>query len=161
MPWADILKAFRSPKPVSKQRKSFDLASDYIGLKEIKGSEHNETVVNFFKEVGHSWVKDDETAWCAAFAGAILERAGLPSTRKLNARSYLEWGEEVAFDDLETGDIVVFWRKGKNSAYGHVAFFVGLDPQGDLRVLGGNQSNEVNIATYKKERFLQGRRMKG
>ncbi len=52
------------------------------------GEGHNPKIVQWFADVGHSWVKDDETAWCAAFLGAMLEKAGIPSTRKLNARQH-------------------------------------------------------------------------
>ena len=145
----------------TKQDKAYKLAKSYIGLKEIKGSRHENKIVDFFKTVGHSWVKDDETAWCAAFVGAMLERSNIKSTRKLNARSYLEWGDEVKdWNDIKEGDIVVFWRKGENSAYGHVAFFHSFNDNGDFMVLGGNQSNSVNIQAYAKERVLSIRRYK-
>ena len=144
----------------NKQKAAYDLAKTFEGLKEIRGSKHESKILDFFAEVGHSWVKDDETAWCAAFVGAMLERAGLESTRKLNARSYLEWGEHVDPNDIQEGDIIVFWRKGKNSAYGHVAFFYGYNTNGDFIVLGGNQSDSVNYQVYAKERFLAARRSK-
>lgn len=144
----------------SKQKAAYDLAKTFEGLKEIRGSKHEPKILEFFAEVGHSWVKNDETAWCAAFVGAMLERVGLKSTRKLNARSYLEWGEHVDPNDIQEGDIIVFWRKGKNSAYGHVAFFYGYNKNGDFIVLGGNQSDGVNYQVYAKERFLAARRSK-
>lgn len=144
----------------SKQTKAYELAKTFIGLKEIVGSRHEKKILKFFEEVGHSWVKDDETAWCAAFVGAMLERSGLKSTKKLNARSYLEWGEEVHLNDIQEGDIVVFWRGKKDGWQGHVAFFVGFNANKDLIVLGGNQSNQVCEQVYAKERFLGARRSK-
>jgi hypothetical protein len=45
----------------------YELACKHYGLKEIRGEEHNPVILKFFKEIGHSWVQDDETAWCAAF----------------------------------------------------------------------------------------------
>lgn len=137
---------------------AYKLAKKYRGLKELPGNKHEKQIIEFFEDVGHSWVKDDETFWCAAFVGAMLERSGVPSTKKLNARSYLEWGQAVKLEDLKEGDIVVFWRGSKSSWEGHVAFFVGFDPAGDLLVLGGNQSNMVNVQKYSKSRFLSGRR---
>lgn len=141
-----------------RQRTAYQLAESNIGLKEIRGTRHNPEIVDFFAAVGHEWVKDDETAWCAAFVGAMLEEAGLKSTRKLNARSYLKWGEPVDIKDVRVGDILVFWRGKRDSWQGHVGFYVGHDGK-RLNVLGGNQSNEVTIAPYPFGRLLGVRRM--
>jgi len=126
-------------------------ALEEIGKKEIVGAKHNPRILQYFKTVGHSWVKNDETAWCAAFVGFILEKSGINSTKKLNARSYLKFGESTS--NPTKGDIVVFWRNGKNSAYGHVAFFI-RQTKNWIWVLGGNQNNEVNISKYHKTRLL-------
>ena len=145
----------------TKQGKAYKEAEKFLGLAEVMGSKHEPKILQFFAEVGHSWVKDDETAWCAAFVGAMLKRAGLPHTGKLNARSYIAWGEEVEdWNDFKQGDIVIFWRNSKDSVYGHVAFFHSWDENGDFHVLGGNQGNKVSIKTYAKERFLSARRWK-
>ena len=69
----------------------YEHAKGELGVTEIAGEIDNKTIVEYFAEVGHSWVKDDETAWCAAFIGAMIERSGYRSTRELNARSYLKW----------------------------------------------------------------------
>lgn len=136
--------------------RAFELALSYYGEKEIVGEENNPTIVQWFADIGHSWVKDDALAWCACFVNAMLKLSGLPHTGKLNARSFLELGDEVT--SPRTGDIVVLWRKGKNSAYGHVGFFV-REYQGYIYILGGNQGNRVCIMGYKKERLLQYRRV--
>ena len=120
---------------------------------------HNPKVLDYFAEVGHDWVQDDETAWCAAFVGAMLRRAGLPHTGELNARSYLDWGRPVRLEDAEIGDVVVFWRGSPDSWQGHVGFYDGQDGDG-IRVLGGNQGNQVNVNRYPADRLLGVRRMK-
>ena len=80
--------------------------------------------MEMYRIVGHDWVEHDEVAWCAAFVGCCLEKAGIVSTRKLNARSYLTWGEKVAgIEQAREGDVVVFTR-GAKSDLGHVAFFL-------------------------------------
>ena len=140
-----------------KQKTAYALASEEVGMQEIKGPMHNPEIVQMFADVGHDWVKDDETAWCAAFVGAMLERAGLPSTRKLNARSYNDWGQSVALEDAQPGDVVTFWRNDPSSWTGHVGFFV-RDSGVFIEVLGGNQSNSVNVARYPKSRLLHVRR---
>jgi uncharacterized protein (TIGR02594 family) len=133
------------------------IARSYLGTKEIKGSADNPKVMEMYRTVGHDWVEHDEVAWCAAFVGHCLEKASMPSTRKLNARSYLTWGEKVAgVEQAKEGDVVVFTR-GSSVAQGHVAFFLKVSG-GQIEVLGGNQSDGVTVARYAKSRLLGIRR---
>ncbi len=64
-------------------------ARRYIGLNEIKGSLHAAEILQSWKDIKRGGIKDDETPWCAAFVGAILERTGINSTRYESAKSYL------------------------------------------------------------------------
>ena len=137
----------------------YQLAKTFEGTKEIRGPKHNKVVLAFYADVGHSWVDNDEVAWCAAFVGAMLERSGMRSTRSLAARSYLQWGNKVAVDDAKPGDIVVF-KRGNSSWEGHVAFFV-RQTKASIYVLGGNQSNAVNVKAYPKSKLLGIRRAEG
>lgn len=137
----------------------YDVAKEYLGLKEYPGAKHNPTIVQFAETVGHGWVQDDETPWCASFVGACLAQAGLQGTGKLNARSYLGWGEEINIADAEAGDIVVFWRGSPDSWTGHVGFYAGHGTN-TVQVLGGNQGNSVSIADYPTSRLLGVRRAK-
>jgi len=133
----------------------YQIALDFLGTKEIRGSKHNPLIEEMFKLVvgrEHS----DETAWCAAFVGACLIKAGLDSTGKLNARSYLKMGDDI--NTPEIGDIVIFWRGSKSGWKGHVAFYAGEEGNYIL-CLGGNQSNRVSIAKYPKSRLLGYRRI--
>ena len=145
----------------SKEKKALtplERAKADMGTWEWKGDDHNPKVVQYFQDVGHAWVKDDETAWCAAFVGAMLERSGIRSTRALNARSYLGWGSPVELEDAKEGDIVVFSRGDPNGWQGHVGFYVGHGMT-FINVLGGNQANQVNVKPYKKSRLLGIRRL--
>jgi uncharacterized protein (TIGR02594 family) len=137
--------------------KAISFASNYIGLEEIKGPEHNEFIVKMFEEIGHKWVDDDETAWCSCFVNWIALKIGAARSGKLNARSWLKVGQPTNFP--KHGDIVVFWRESKESWKGHVGFFAGYTSQGDIYCLGGNQQNEVNISVYPKKRLLEFRRL--
>lgn len=138
----------------------FAAAGEYIGIAEWPGAKHNPAVVEMFAKVGHDWVEDDETPWCAAFVGAVLAGLGLPHTGKLNARSYMGWGAEVRMQDARPGDVVVLWRGSQTSWQGHVAFLVRFD--GDRVVLrGGNQGNGVTDAPYPRDRILGIRRADG
>lgn len=80
-------------------------------------------------------------AWCAAWVGAKLEEIGIRGTGMANAKSYLNWGYQI--DTPSYGAIAVF-NRGSNPAEGHVAFIVGTT-DGQMQMLGGNQSNSVCI----------------
>lgn len=136
---------------------AYKLAQDDIGTWEWADG-HNPKVVQYFHDVGHEWVKDDETAWCAAFVGAMLKRANMPHTGKLNARSYLDIGEEVPLSEAVPGDIVIFSRGDPDGWQGHVGFFVRR-AGAHIEVLGGNQANQVNIKRYPASRLLGVRRL--
>lgn len=128
-----------------------EIALQEMLTKEIPGVQANNRVLEYFKAADNPWVKSDETAWCAAFVAYCLEKAGFFSTNKLNARSYLTWGQ--ATTTPVTGDIVVFWRGAKNGWEGHVGFFIS--EEGDnIKVLGGNQGNSVSVALYPKAQLL-------
>jgi uncharacterized protein (TIGR02594 family) len=134
-----------------------EFARSYLGTKELKGSADNPKIMEMYRTLGHDWVEHDEVAWCAAFVGHCLEKAGFPSTRKLNARSYLTWGEKVAgLEQAKEGDVVVFTR-GSSAAQGHVAFFLKVAGN-QVEVLGGNQSDGVTVARYPKSRVIGIRR---
>ena len=96
------------------------------------------------------------TAWCAGFMNAALAQGGLEGTGKLNARSYMDWGDAV--DEPRVGDVAVFSRGDPNGWQGHVGFYKGKDEHGNIRVLGGNQSDSVNISSYSPDRLLGYRR---
>ena len=146
----------------ARQFKAYGIAKELDGLKEVPGKKHNPEVVKFFAEVGHDWVKDDETAWCAAFVGAMLNRAGLEGTGKLNARSYLEWGEPIegGLAAAKPGDLVVFWRGSRDGWQGHVGFYESHNGT-HVMVFGGNQGNAVNAKAYNQKQLLGVRRMPG
>ncbi|WP_062225650.1 TIGR02594 family protein [Aureimonas frigidaquae] len=112
---------------------------------------------SFFKQANVN-IDPRMTAWCAAFVNAALAANGLPGTGSLAARSFMNYGE--ATNDPRRGDIVVLSR-GNNAAQGHVGFFEGYDEKGNVRVLGGNQSNGVNTQTYDRDRVLGFRSIPG
>lgn len=143
-------------KEESNMLDAFHFALGFYGLKEIKGNEHNPIIVNMFAGIGHSWVKDDEMAWCAVFVNYCLKMTGYEHTGKLNARSFLEIGYEVKKPKL--GDIMVLWRNGMDSPFGHVTFFVS-EGKDHYYGFGGNQSNMAKISKYEDSRILSIRRM--
>lgn len=122
-----------------------------IGTRETAGRRHNPKVVRYFADCGTPHIKDDETAWCAAFVGAHLERAGVPCSKAVNARSYEKWGERI--ERPTVGCIVVLWRGSPTSWQGHVGFYVGETPTHVL-LLGGNQGDAVSVAKFPKRQVL-------
>jgi uncharacterized protein (TIGR02594 family) len=129
------------------------MARRELGVKEAPGSADSAKVLAYYREAGHQEVKHDETAWCAAFVGAMLVRAGVKPSGSLMARSYLKWGMPLAAP--RPGCVAVFWRNDPNGSEGHVGFFTGLTSGGgDILLLGGNQSDMVSISTQPKARLL-------
>ena len=126
-----------------------EYARQFLGVAEDESdSQHNPTILEYSLVLGIDWMTtdDDEHPWCAAFVGAALEMVGFKSTRKMNAKSYLDWGQDVPLNQAQIGDIAVFHR-GSSPAAGHVGFIVGFE-DGVIHLLGGNQGNQVSIAKY-------------
>ena len=134
----------------------FDIARSYIGTTEGPGPEDNPVIIEMYGSVGHEWVEHDSVAWCAAFVGHCLENSGIKSTRKLTARSYLNWGIPIEVTDAQQGDIGVISR-GSSSWQGHV-FFIDRIEGPWIWGLGGNQSDAVNIKRYPVSKLLGVRR---
>lgn len=125
-----------------------------IGQLEVSGSGSNPQIIGYFKAVGRADIVADEVAWCAAFAGAALLRAGIsldrikPSSRLL-ANSYLSIGTKI--DQPRVGALCVLSR-GSNAAYGHVGFVVGWTDR-TVTLLGGNQANSVSVQEFPRSRI--------
>ena len=120
-------------------------ARKHLGQKEIYGPRHNPFIVGLWKFLGLPY-RDDETPWCAGFVGGVLEKCKIKSSRSAMARSYQKWG--VKIDRPIPGCIVVFWRGSPNGISGHVGFVTGLTREGHLKVIGGNQNDQVSEAVY-------------
>lgn len=121
-----------------------------FGAREAPGGANNPVIVELYRDAGHASVSRDSVPWCAAFVGACLKRAGITGTNSLLARSYLKWGEPAQSADW--GAIAVLSR-GSDPRAGHVGFVVG-ETAHDLYLLGGNQSDAVNVAKFPKSRLL-------
>jgi uncharacterized protein (TIGR02594 family) len=128
------------------------IASGELGIKEIKGTEHNPRILEYQQITGLRF-GDDETPWCSIFTNWVAKQAGVPMSGKADARSWLKVGTPT--EDPKPGDVVIFWRGSLSGWQGHVGFFVGFDHTGkNIYVLGGNQRDEVNITEYSTERVL-------
>jgi len=132
------------------------VALQEYGKAGIIGNENNPEIVKYFHEIGHKWVNDDETPWCAAFLNWVLLKCNITGTGKLNARSFLEIGQEVTSPTL--GDLVILWRIQKEGPYGHSGIYIA-ESKHLLYILGGNEDNMVRIKAYPKENLLGYRRL--
>jgi uncharacterized protein (TIGR02594 family) len=124
-----------------------------IGTKEIKGPKHNPLVVSMFARVGHKYVKDDETAWCAAFVGYCLEEAGIKSTKSLWALNYAEWGQKLKAPILGCVGVKRRYGRGGNVIGGHVIFVVAANAD-FIWGLGGNQGDSVSIVRFPRKEIF-------
>ena len=126
------------------------VATREIGTKEYAGAADNPRIVEYLSStnLGVQERSNDETLWCSAFANWCVESAGFEGTDSAWAKSWLTWGKKLSTP--RRGCVVVFTRDGGG---GHVGFFVSKTSS-RIKVLGGNQSDEVNISAYGADRLL-------
>ncbi len=122
-------------------------ARKMIGVHESPASADNPVVVQLFADAGHPEVIHDETPWCAAFVGAMLNRSGLKGTMSLWALDYQKWG--IKLQDVALGAVATKMRKDERGKIvgGHVFFVVGWD-KNNVYGLGGNQSDSIEIKSF-------------
>jgi uncharacterized protein (TIGR02594 family) len=150
------------PEPLDSTHGSltpYGVAQRYLGVREIPGKNHNGTILNWLRRLQVS-VFDDETPWCSTFVNFCALESGFERTGKLNARSWLDIGEHITTQDAREGDVIIFER-GTSNWQGHVTFLVSADlRRGTMLCLGGNQSDQVNRATYPTSKLLGIRRLR-
>ncbi len=61
--------------------------------------------------------------------------------------------------DAKMGDVVIINRPKSGADTRHVGFFAGYDKDGNMKVLGGNQNDEVNVTIYKSSDVIGIRRI--
>lgn len=124
-------------------------ARSLMGTKEIPGPRHNSWIAERWARLGAGWFNDDETPWCGLFVAHCMQVAGQPYPGKglfARALAWNDWGKPCG---AILGAVAVFGRTGG----GHVGFLVG-ESADRLYVLGGNQSNAVNIMPIAKTRLV-------
>lgn len=127
----------------------FTKAKEHIGLKEIAGKRHNTTILSWLEKL-RAWWRDDETPWCGVFVAHCMREAGLPLPQYwMRAKAWADYGANLRPSRVAVGAILVFARQGG----GHVGFYAGEDTT-YYYVLGGNQSNSVNVAKIAKNRCI-------
>lgn len=136
-----------------------EVASMELGVHEIRGNTHEKRILEYARESGFQWVKDDETPWCSIFMNWVAKESGFERSNSAAARSWLNVGTPIS--NPEPGDIVIFWRESIHSHLGHVGVFLGYSKDGSrVYVLGGNQGDSVSISAYGKDQILGFRRLR-
>ncbi|WP_323034544.1 TIGR02594 family protein [Pararhodobacter sp.] len=133
----------------------YEEAKRLQGTKEIAGKASNPTIMGWAKKLGGwiaSYYNNDDIPWCGLFLahciGATLPSETLPAN-PLGALNWAKFGVRCA---PTLGAVLVFSRSGG----GHVGIYVGEDAEA-YHVLGGNQSNTVNITRVAKSRHVDTR----
>lgn len=141
-----------APSPTAPEPKWLIEARRLIGQGEIPGPRHNGLIANGWarldKKLGlAARFNDDETPWCGWFVAHCIDVAGLPFPRMYaRALAWADWGKPCK---PTVGAVGVFKRPGG----GHVGFLVA-ENAANYYVLGGNQSNAVNIMQLAKNRLV-------
>lgn len=143
---------------------AFDLAKRFIGMKEVPGEMSNPQILAML-QIDEKWPKDDAVPWCSAFVNYIAWLLNLPRSKSLGARSWLNIGQPIDIQDVQSGFDVVILKRGKAlfpddeiNAPGHVGLFAGLEGD-NILLLGGNQSDAINITAFPVSKVIGIRRL--
>ena len=144
---------------------AFSMAERFVGVKEVSGSASSPQVLAMLR-LDAEWPEGDDVPWCSGFMNYVAWLLRLPRSKSLLARSWLGVGSSVTLEEAEAGFDVVILKRGGSAepgpevldAPGHVGLFAGRDGEGIL-VLGGNQSDSVNVQIYPASRLLGIRRL--
>lgn len=89
----------------------------------------------------------DHVPWCGLFAAyCMIENGFIPPSIAVRASAWSTWGVELKKPAF--GAVLTFTRNGG----GHVGFYVSED-EDTYHVLGGNQSDMVNVMKIAKNRL--------
>ena len=121
------------------------------GIKEDTSSKSNQTILKWAELVADGVERDyttDATPWCGLFVAFCMQDNGLePVHQPLWAQNWNKYGDKLK--EPCYGAIMVFVRNGG----GHVGFYVSEDTS-YYHILGGNQSDQVNVTRVAKGRCI-------
>ena len=150
--WTITNEADATPGPMSPV---VTVAEQYQGLSER--SDRNKLASFFAQELDIS-IDPVRTAWCAAFVNSVLAKAGYGTSGSIESTSFLDYGHKVK--EPAEGDIVVMKGVSRRSPT-HVGFYVGsalVNGKTYYRILGGNQSNRVQVSWFPAAKVIGIRR---
>ena len=128
-------------------------AVELFGTHETAGDGDNPAILGWARETGLDGAyRHDETPWCGLFMAVTAKRAGKTVVADpLWALNWAAFGTKA--DAASFGDVLVFKRPGG----GHVGLYIAEDAS-YYYVLGGNESDQVEIEPILKTRLYAARR---
>lgn len=126
--------------------RGIDTMKEFLGMSE---SNHAEVIQAFLvkESIDHDIAIDiNEIPWCSAMMNGCERRAGHSGTGRLNARSWLDLPQAIKLSEAQEGDICI-WDFEHDGTHGHVTYF-SSEADGEIRCLGGNQSQSVRYSQY-------------
>jgi uncharacterized protein (TIGR02594 family) len=144
---------------------AFDLPQRFVGIKEAPGSASNPHVLAMLRP-DEDRPEGDDVPWCSAFPNCVAWLLRLPRSKDLRARSWLLVGRPLAIEEAEAGFDLIVLKSDQGEqpdatvidAPGHVGLFARLEGE-NILILGGNQSDAVNVAPFAQARVLGVRRL--
>jgi uncharacterized protein (TIGR02594 family) len=133
------------------------IAESQLRVREYSApGKHNDQIVAYHQTTSLR-ATTDEVAWCSSFVNWVMVQSGRRGTNSAAAKSWLGWG--VPLTTPQVGAVTVIKRKaaGSDRATGstsgfHVGFFLKIDAT-HLRLLGGNQGNEVRESSFRLDKY--------
>lgn len=115
------------------------IARAEIGVSEVPGQVMNPRIKEYFDTTGYHPTDDSgaTNAWCSAFIGFVVQKAGLVPTGSASAKSWEKWG--VAGKPTP-GAIVTFERSGGSGR--HVGLIESVD-YSTVNIISGNDRDSV------------------
>ena len=104
-----------------------------LGQREISPG-NNPNIISFHATTGR--FLNDETPWCSSYVNWSMKQAGVVGTNSARAYSWLVWG--VPIDKPAYGAIAIM-------NFSHVGFVVGVNKDGRIIILGGNQGTPGSV----------------
>lgn len=165
---------------------AYDLGAKFVGVKEADGALNN-PVIAAMLSLDDANVTQDSVPWCSAYLNYIAWLLGLPRSRLLAARSWLNVGVPVCGDmtvvegeNPPSRSEQVYWSSNAKRGFDVVVLSRGAAPQphadvlaapghvglfsswghNTVFVLGGNQDNRVGLAEFPSNRVLGIRRLR-
>lgn len=109
------------------------IAKSQLGQTE-RASGNNPSIVAYHSTTGK--FKEDETPWCSSFVNWSFTKAGIIGTNSARAYSWNNWGQTLKKPAY--GAVAVM-------NYSHVGFVEGINNDGRLILLGGNQGKPGSV----------------
>lgn len=134
-----------SAKP---ELKHVEIARKYIGIKEIGSTNRGKEIDEWATSLSGKWLIGQP--WCGTFCAQVFKEAGLSAKVPKSFFRAKEWASTgTKLTKPAYGCVAVLDREGG----GHVGIVVGKTKSGKIKLLGGNQSDGVNIMDFEPSRI--------